>query len=197
MGLLDEAQSGENSVQDAVVAKKSPGKFRNLLFLLAFVAVLFGTLGGGVYLIKTKPEILGLSKSQQANGRESENLVKEVSKIIKLPDGEVPTIATVSDLSKTQDKEFFKNALEGDKVLVYQNAKKAYLYRPTQNKIIEVGVVNVNNEPQKGGQVAGEQQEIPVISPTPLPTAIPTPEPTLRPTTGATSAPITTPTITP
>ena len=56
---------------------------------------------------------------------------------------EVPTVATVSDVSKLKNQAFFANAKNGDKVLIYQNAKKAILYRPSSNKIVEFGPINL------------------------------------------------------
>lgn len=112
---------------------------------------------------------MGLSKPSGIQ-EDVQGVVAEVSKIIQLPAGEIPTLATVTDLSKVQDQSFFTNAKEGDRVLVYQSAKKAYLYRPSEKKIIEVGVVNVS---ENKSDVAGENTEISVTTPTQLPTEIP------------------------
>lgn len=71
------------------------------------------------------------------------NLVYLVGKLIVLPTGEEPTIATVSDPTKLKDQLFFANAKIGDKVLIYQNALKAYLYSVSMNKLIEVAPINV------------------------------------------------------
>ena len=81
---------------------------------------------------------------QKLNGSTSTNLqttadvVKQVSRHILLPSGEQPTVATVSDASKVRDQTFFANSASGDKVLIYAQAKKAYLYRPSIDRIIEV-----------------------------------------------------------
>jgi hypothetical protein len=152
---------------------------KNLFYLIALALIVAGT----AYAIKTKPEILGLSKPADTESqKEAEEIIAKVGKIIQLPADEQPTIATVNELEKVREQQFFKNALIGDKVLVYQTAKKAFLYRPSENKIIEVGVVNISNE----GQVAGDSSDIQVISPTPLPTNPPvvtsSPTPTLTPT---------------
>lgn len=49
------------------------------------------------------------------------------------------------DPEKLRDQPFFANAQRGDKVLIYANAKKAILYNPPSNKIIEVAPVNIGN----------------------------------------------------
>jgi hypothetical protein len=73
---------------------------------------------------------------------EVKDLVNKVGKLIELPEGEDPTLATVSDKSQLPPQPFFARAQNGDKVLIYQKAKKAFLYRPTTDKLIEVGPVS-------------------------------------------------------
>lgn len=72
---------------------------------------------------------------------EAEELIKQIGKLIVLPEGEKPTIATVSNREALRNQPFFANTLNGDKVLLYPEAKKAILYRPTTNKIIEVAPI--------------------------------------------------------
>ena len=76
--------------------------------------------------------------SQEASSDETKVLVEKVGELLELPEEEVPTVATVADVTKLQDQVFFKNAQNGDKVLVYTKANKAVLYRPATGKIIEV-----------------------------------------------------------
>lgn len=84
-----------------------------------------------------------LGKTQGNAQKEVEELVGTISKLYELPTGEVPTVATVSDVAKLSGQPFFAHAKNGDKVLIYANAKKAVLFRPDTNKIIEVGPVNL------------------------------------------------------
>jgi hypothetical protein len=59
-----------------------------------------------------------------------------------LPGGETPTVGTITNasaLSKTQP--FFKDALDGDKVLVYAQAQKAILYSPSRDILVNVGPI--------------------------------------------------------
>lgn len=67
---------------------------------------------------------------------------QKVGRLIELPSDEQPTIVTVSDKDKLAGQLFFLNAQDGDKVLIFPKAGKAILYRPSEDKIIEVGVVN-------------------------------------------------------
>ncbi len=93
---------------------------------------------------------------------EAQLLITKVGKLIELPAGEEPTIATVSDAAKLSEQPFFAKAQNGDKVLIFTQARKAILYRPATNKIIEVAPVNIGNNEESA-------------SPTPEPTATPTP----------------------
>lgn len=77
--------------------------------------------------------------------QEVDALVARVSQLIVLPTDEVPTIATVSDPEKLKDQAFFKSAQAGYKVLIYTKAKKAVLYDPVANKIVEVAPLSIGN----------------------------------------------------
>lgn len=74
---------------------------------------------------------------------ETDALVEEISKIILLPAGETPTLATVTDPALLKDQAFFAKAKAGDKVLLYGTAKKAFLYDPVAKKIVEVAPINL------------------------------------------------------
>jgi hypothetical protein len=72
---------------------------------------------------------------------DAERILKEVSMLAELPQGEIPTLLPISDKDKETIKtiEFFKKAAIGDYVLVYKEAKFAVLYRPSTYKIINMG----------------------------------------------------------
>jgi len=71
-------------------------------------------------------------------------LKNEVAKLMQLPD-EDATIATVQDAQKLSGQEFFKDAKNGDKVLIFTQAKRAVIYRPSENKIVNAGPVVINS----------------------------------------------------
>lgn len=121
--------------------------YLKLPVLIASLIILVVVVGGAVYfyLRSTNSSLLG--SSPQNTQAETKALVAKVGKIYELPTNEVPTIATVSDVAKLSGQDFFKHAENGDKVLIYTQAKKAILYRPSTNKIVEVGPVNIQPTP--------------------------------------------------
>ena len=80
---------------------------------------------------------------QEAAIAEAKKLVERVGKLIDLPKDEEPTVANITDAKKLSDQAFFQAAQNGDKVLIYTKAKKAILYRPSSNKVIEVAPVDL------------------------------------------------------
>lgn len=79
---------------------------------------------------------------------ETDALVAQVGKLIDLPKDETPTVATVLDKEKLKDQPFFSNAQNGDKILIYTKAKKAIVYRPKENKLINVGPISIDQKAQ-------------------------------------------------
>ena len=82
------------------------------------------------------------AKESQA---EAQKLATQVGKLIVLPTDEQPTVATVTDVEKLKDQPFFAKAQNGNKVLIYTQAKKAILFDPIANKIIEVAPINIGD----------------------------------------------------
>lgn len=120
-------------------------KSRSFLPKIILLIIIIGIAFGGYYLyqrIKKTP-----ANPKAASFQDGQNTLEKVGKLIELPKDEVPTLATVSDKKKLADQAFFKNAENGDKVLIYQKSRKAIIYRPSTNKIIEVGPVNLAPEP--------------------------------------------------
>lgn len=88
--------------------------------------------------VSQKTTVQGAATSPE---QEIKSLIEAISKVADIPQNESPTVATVSDVSKLSGQTFFKDAKNGDKVLVYEASKKAYLYRPSTGKLINIGPV--------------------------------------------------------
>jgi hypothetical protein len=103
-----------------------------IVLAITLAVVLIG--GGALFYYQNQKNV---SPAQQ-----DQKVLEEVGKLIDLPAGETPQIATVTDPEKLKTQEFFQKAKSGDKVLIYANARKAILYDPTAKKIIDVAPVN-------------------------------------------------------
>ncbi len=117
-------------------------KQRVFKVFIPVVAVIAIVLAGYFYMQVRKLQ----QNPQVAAQQEASDLVTKVSKLIVLPAGETPTIATVSDPAALKDQPFFAHAQKGDKVLIYAQAKKAILYSVTLDKIIDVAPLNIGTQ---------------------------------------------------
>jgi hypothetical protein len=90
---------------------------------------------------------------------ETDETVAKISKIMELPTDETPTLATVTDKDKVKSQAFFANAENGDRALIYPKAKKAILYRPSTNKIIEVMSLSTSSQNNAASQQAQAGQQ--------------------------------------
>jgi len=115
---------------------------QSLIIIIGLAIVLIAVVGIAVYFYlqyqKTQDQ---LNKTTQSN--EQAALIAEVGKLIVLPTGEQPTVATVSDINRLKGQSFFIHARNGDKVLIYTKAQEAILYDPLANKIVEVGPISL------------------------------------------------------
>lgn len=159
-----------------VLENKTKGIRKNLPrkktpFIIIAVIVLVLALLPSLYFYTQYQKSQNLLKNSSAADTQSKELVAAVGKLIELPANEQPTIATVSDKTKLENQPFFAKAENGDKVLIYSNAKKAILYRPSINKIIEVAPVNLgsNSSPVSTSTSSVVQQPSPTPSVTPQP----------------------------
>ena len=100
------------------------------IFCLLLVSLIAGATYGGIYVVK-----------KYSSNDDFQEMLVEVGKSVELPEGEDPTWATVTDPSKLSGQAFFAQAKVGDKVIIYSKSKKAILYRPSENRVIEIGPI--------------------------------------------------------
>jgi len=79
--------------------------------------------------------------SQGAQTEDQKVYIEKAARHIVMPEGETPTVLTVTDKERLSGQAFFAHAKNGDKVIVFSAAKKAFLYDPDADRIIEVGPV--------------------------------------------------------
>lgn len=147
--------------KDAVVdtsnqnRKKKGLTIRKTLFYLILLIMLGGLYGS--YYFYGKYKALSVDPNIEAQ-RVTNELTKTLSKLMELPKDEIPTLATISDKDKLIGQPFFKNAENGDILFAYTTAMKAILYRPSNNKIINVAPISINQPNQNSSAMTNAVQ---------------------------------------
>jgi hypothetical protein len=100
-----------------------------------------------------------LQNPQKFADNELQTTLDKVSKLIVLPSDDTPSMATVLDPNALKDQPFFVNAVKDDQVLIFPKSQKAILYRPSTNKIIEVGPINIDNTTQSQNEAPIKTEE--------------------------------------
>lgn len=134
-----------DSVEELKETEATYSKLKNAVTMwisnygfVVLLAITVASSGTALYFYNKSETLQG--NSQAVVQQESKTLVAQIGRLIVLPDEE-PTIATVSDPDVLKNQPFFAKAKKGDRVLLYANAKKAILYDPVNDKIIEVAPI--------------------------------------------------------
>jgi len=139
---LEMGKNNPNNFLRGVTKRFKFGGRKKLIIVFILVALCIAA--GAFFLSKS---YIFKKDPQKEIEQQTKNLINQVSKLVVLPQDETPTIATVSDPEKLKDQPFFANAKKGFKVLIYTNAKKAILYDPLENKIVEIAPINLGQQP--------------------------------------------------
>lgn len=125
--------------------------------------------------LDTRDQLNKLANPKTSSQTEIKIITDQIQGAIDLPQ-ETPTLATVSDVERLKAQVFFKNAENGDKVLIYPQTCKAILYRTTTKKIIALmSACGNDNNAQSSNTTQQSQQNTQAQQPVNQPTAQPTP----------------------
>lgn len=121
----------------------------NTLLTILLIVALAGFAWAFYSYTQAKSEIAYLTDPETRQEQDQAQITETVNKISKLmvvPEDEEPVVATVQDAEALKaEQEFFADAQNGDKVIIYKT--KAIIYNPTENKIVNVGPVSIQNAP--------------------------------------------------
>jgi hypothetical protein len=117
------------------IRKKYVRIFIVVFFVVAIVSGFFA------YRAYTAPEAIA---SREVKRIEAENkaLIIEISKVMLLPQNEIPVIYTIDDPTTLMNKQpFFTASEKGDKLIIYPKSSKAIIYSPSRKVIVNVGPI--------------------------------------------------------
>jgi hypothetical protein len=130
---------------------------RSVLVVLIIIAIA-AIIGPSIYFYSkySRAEYLRKNPTEAAK-EEQKQILANLGKLTELPTGEDPTVATISDKEKLAGQPFFASAQNGDKVIFFPNSKRAIIYRPSINKIIDMSQVNITEttSPTPAAQQSG------------------------------------------
>lgn len=117
---------------------------------IAVSAVIVLLAAGWLYQIQVSKQLHSSQTNSVATRKkttttEAVTLRNQVAKVVDLPSNETPTVATVTDVKKLQNQAFFAKAQNGDKVLMFAQAKQVILYRPASQKIVQIAPIDVGS----------------------------------------------------
>jgi hypothetical protein len=153
MGKKKESHTNTSMVEPSTtIDHKTFPKLNKRMILTVLIALsLFIVIASGYMFYDYQRNQNKIANPQQEVKKTTDELVQKVGRLIELPQKETPTIATVSDISKLKSQPFFANAENGDKVLIYTQTKKAILYRPSKNILINVAPLNISESASTNG----------------------------------------------
>lgn len=125
--------------------KKRFGK-KKLVNVLLVLLVLAG-FGLSAFLYTQMQTLKNDPKTLQQAQQSKTNAIKDkVAKLISVPADETPILATVDNKEKLKDQPFFKDAQNGDYILMFAQSKKAIIYRESENKLVNVGPIAITSD---------------------------------------------------
>ncbi len=130
----------------------SIAKFFSYKLVIIVIGIIVGILGTLSYIqmfgIPSQKVLQNISKAEEA--KILQEVIEKVSKLIVLPNGEEPVMATITDAAAlVKEQPFYAGSQNGDVVLMYQKALKAIIYSPERNIIVNVGPIT----PQENAQI--------------------------------------------
>lgn len=131
----------EHETAAVQTSKKSKLIITGLLLLSLALLIGLGVVYRQYVQVKNDPKT-----AQNAQQKQNDELIAKVGKLIALPKNEKPVIASVDDKTKLKDQPFFKDAENGDKLLMYAQTKKAIIYRESTNQLINVGPIAITSD---------------------------------------------------
>jgi len=144
----------EVSAESAVCStKKCGGLWHKFMWLIVIVVLVvagyygWGAIKGlkpGLNLSAGQGETTGVNDqvAQVAAQKEIMAIVEKVKRLMILPDNELPQMAEIRDAAlAAKEQPFYTGAQNGDKILVYLTTRKAIIYSPARDLIVNVGPV--------------------------------------------------------
>lgn len=144
----------ESAKKTGVSAQLNPSQKKHVMLLVVGAAVI--VIGFLVLLMLPSGDI---AKDGKITEKEAQKVKAEIAKLITTPQEE-PVMALVTNADQLiTEQPFYQGVTNGDVLVIYPQARKAILFNPRTNKLVNVGPVNV------GAPAATGSKEPSVLAP--------------------------------
>lgn len=105
-----------------------------------------------------------LKNPAQVEKNKNEDLIKHIGTLVDLPAGETPNVMTIANIDRLKHLPFFEKAANGDKVLMYEKARKAFLYRPSTSRVVNIAPILSTQEVQSNIENIATSSPVPTTT---------------------------------
>lgn len=136
------------------IFSKFLAKLGNPVILILIVLLILITSGFLWLLFKYSINQRDLAQISTVDGsgkqvqKDTKKILDKLSKHMLLPQSEAPSIATITNIDQLKEQQaFFKDAQNGDILLVYGGNQRAIIYRLEKDLIVNVGSILMDGKP--------------------------------------------------
>lgn len=119
-------------------------KITLIIVFIIFLVLSVSSTGAAYYYYRQNQVIR--KNPQAATEMDNQAILKKIGAIMELPP-EKPSIATILDREKLKDQAFFQKAQNGDKVIIFEQARRVLLYRPDTGRVIDFAPLILDAQP--------------------------------------------------
>jgi hypothetical protein len=142
---------------------KNPNKQAFVLSLLVLLFLISAASAGFFFwkFRQTQKQLVVLSSvegQKEIAKKDTDELLAKLKRLMIIPENEDPVVATVTDRDAlAKDQPFYANASNGDRVIAFLKNRKAIIYNPAKNIIVNVGPIFGEAESGKAATSTGKQ----------------------------------------
>lgn len=140
-------------------ASKKANANKLMVTILAITTVAGFGLAAYTYseFMKIKQDPTAAVRDSRKQGEE--RILQKMGKLIELPKDDAPSFSKISDESLSGNVPFLKNGKKGDHLVIFPKAQKAFLYRESENRLINVGPVSLSKNTKPPAKAAEKKTE--------------------------------------
>lgn len=94
----------------------------------------------------------------KTNQELADEVITSFGQIFNVPSGDQPAVIIITDIDKLRESEatFYKDAVNGDHIIIIESTRLAVIYRKSENKIINAATITIDQNAEGTEQTDDE-----------------------------------------